>query len=63
MPVFLVRKDAGIISTDNFETAEKHSNFLWSIKEEDILTQNRGYYPLLFRQFEILERDGLKEDF
>lgn len=63
VPIFLVRKDSGIISTENFETAEKYSNFIWSIKEEDILAQNREHVSLLFKQIEILERDDLKDDY
>lgn len=63
VPFFLIKKDSKIISEDNLELAEKYSDFIWSIKEEAIISQNREHLTLLFRQFKIFERDSLKEDF
>lgn len=63
VPIFLVSKDSKIISPENFETAQKYSNFIWNIEQDDILSQNREHLSLLFKQFEILERDGLKDEY
>jgi predicted ATP-dependent endonuclease of OLD family len=63
VPVFLIKRDLNIISEENLSIAEKYSDFIWGIKEEDILPQNREHLNLLFRQLEILKRDGFKKDY
>ena len=63
VPIFLIKKDLNIITSDNIEIAQTYSDFIWNIKEEDILTQNREHITLLSRQLEILERDNLKNDY
>lgn len=63
VPFFLIKKDSEIISETNVELAAKYSDFIWNINEDAIMSQNREHLSLLFRQFEILERDTLKEDY
>ena len=63
VPFFLIKKKSKIISEDNLEVAEKYSDFVWSIKEEAIMSQSREHLLLLYRQFEILERDFFKKNF
>lgn len=63
VPVFLIKKDLKVISSENISIAEKYSDFIWGIKEDHVLSQNREHLSLLFRQIEILERDGFKDDY
>ncbi|WP_299780855.1 AAA family ATPase [uncultured Formosa sp.] len=63
VPIFLIKKDADIITAENIEIAQQYSDFIWEIKEEDIISQNREHLTLLFKQFEILKRDNLKDEY
>lgn len=63
VPVFLIKKDLNIISPENISIAQKYSDFIWDIREEEVLSQNREHLSVLFRQIEILERDGFKDGY
>ena len=63
VPIFLIKKDSGIIKPKNSDLALKYSNYVWSISEKDILSQNREHLILLNNQMELLKRDIKEEDY
>lgn len=61
VPIFLIKKDSGIFSEKNIEIVEKYSEFVWGLKEEFLLSQNKDHFKLLKKQLDILVRDSFKE--
>ncbi|WP_421978704.1 AAA family ATPase [Roseivirga seohaensis] len=63
VPIFLIHKESEIIKPENLELATQYSDFIWSISENEILSQNRDHFSLISKQIELLDRDKMKDDY
>jgi predicted ATPase len=63
VPIFLIKKDSGIINSANLYLAQIYSDYVWEINESDVLSQNKEHLEIIFKQIAILKRDNLKDDY
>jgi predicted ATP-dependent endonuclease of OLD family len=59
VPIFLLDKND--ISPSNIDIATKLSDYVWSLEEGDVLTQNHPQYKIFREQLEVIKREYSKE--